>query len=342
MASRSNNDAPDAGVMPCTRCLEPTTANGGVCRVPHPGHLLSEGGKCFGGGNTMLMFGCEACKQTFSKSKPFLSTNDDWTFKPPKAQWCFKGKHTVKPLKAGELRKVYNDVVTINVAHDDTTEDIQEQLAQMDAAKVRILVVQAADGIYAEHVKPCLDLDMPLLEEIKLLDVCFAKIVLNAAKTRKLQAIELQNLPYDCEVEIKCPSLKEFDCRYFDGDCEWLQEMLDGAFVLEDFRIYKVAVDELSIASIALNQVIITRSDCLLDLTLFAPRLQHLQLQCCYALQRLTILDKHRILSHTLLPAKFKPSNFDVDTRMSCLSPAVKSTLSSHPRVEWDDDDSSM
>jgi hypothetical protein len=336
-SSSSNHNAPDAGVMSCTRCLEPTTSNGGVCRVPHPGHLLSDGGKFFGGDQTMLSFQCEACKQVFTKSKRFLST-DDWIFKPPTAQWCFKGKHTIKTLKAGELRKIYNDVVTINVALDDATENIQEQLAQMDAAKVLILVIQSADGGYAEDVNPCLDLDMPLLEEIKLLDVCFAKIVLNATKTPKLRNIELQNLPDACEVEIKCPSLKQFDCRYHNGDCLWVQEMLHVAVSLQDLRMYKVVVDELCIASNELKQVIITRSDCLFDLTIFAPRLQHLQLQCCYALQRLTIVDKHPTLS-LALPAKFKPSKIDVDTRMSCLSPAVKSTLRSNPRVEWDDDD---
>lgn len=314
----------------CTRCLEPISTSGITsCCVPHPEHLLDEMGKSFGGRDriTKVDLACNACQRTFSKSQKGDET--DFTFDPPSAQWCYHGPHTIKPIEEGDERRICRDIMTIDVSEGDTTAQVQHKINQLASTDVRILVIQAAD--FPEHVKPKLDIRLPKLEQIKILNVSFQKIVLNAQKTPKLRTIEHQNIPDDCNIEIKCPLLEEFNGRYHHGDCEWVQEMLDAATQLKIFQSYKLGVDEIQFRSSRdLRQVHLHRSDCCSFVSISGPNLEYVRLQGCYSLDRLTFPPGQDDLNS---------SQFVVETTNSCLSNQVVRMLTTHPRVQWNGDE---
>ncbi|CAB9517638.1 MYND finger [Seminavis robusta] len=312
----------------CTRCLLPTSANQGICCVPHPEYLMEDMGSSFGPDGQTLSFSCKACGEHFSKvNKDRHQTN--FSFQPAHAEWCFQGRHTVKPLKEGDERRICNDVATINRNDGDTTQQFQQRLTtEMDPSTVRILVIQNGDGFYDDTVEPVLDLHMPLLEELQLINVCFSKIVLNDAKTPRLSTIEMQNLPDECDMELKCSNLRDFNCRHHHGDCEWVQDMLDTTHQLVSFRTYKLGLDEVKFGPhlAMLKHIYIHRSDCLCDVVLGAPHLQYLRLQGCYSLESLKIKPKGG-------------SRFTVETVNSNMSQQVIKTLKNSPRVMWDGDE---
>jgi hypothetical protein len=80
--------------------------------------------------------------------------------------------------------------------------------------------------------------------------------------------------------------------------------MLKAATRLESFDSYKLWVKRLIFASNELRSVDIHRSDSLESLQLWAPRLEFLGLQACFALTRLVFRPWHE-LAHALVPRIF-------------------------------------
>jgi len=264
-----------------------------------------------------------------------------WTYEPTPCQWCYHGRHTIKRLK-DDRRRVGKRAETILVDEDDTTRSIQGKLNTINAEKVRILVIKKAEGsYYDEAIRPTLDLKMPKLEELQLLDVAFQNICLTPRTCPKLYFLEMQNIPDDCHVEIDCPLLQEVDVRHHHGDCKWVDTMLHVATNLQIFKSYKLGVGEISFAGSELKEIHLHRSDCLENVTIWAPRLKHLRMQGCYSLENLTF--PHQRPAHlgsadnenTLQ----QPTPFKVETTNSCLSPGIIQTLKNHPRITWERDE---
>jgi len=91
--------------------------------------------------------------------------------------------------------------------------------------------------------------------------------------------------------------------------------------------------DDIAFASNDLTDVRLHRSDNLSSITLWAPRLLTLNVQACYSLEDIVILEDH-VLSAGL-PADFAPTRFQLLTLNANLPPLLKASLLAHPRVAF-------
>ena len=119
-------------------------------------------------------------------------------------------------------------------------------------------------------------------------------------------------------------------------DCAWIHNMLKTATKLESFDSYKLRVGpELDFAGNSLKYIRLHRAELLESISVYAPRLQELNLQACYGLDgELRIVDSHP--DHPALPGR--PSAFFVNTTNACISPSIERVLGTNPRVMHDDD----
>ena len=111
--------------------------------------------------------------------------------------------------------------------------------------------------------------------------------------------------------KVLLPSLKRLRIEHYapDDDVRPINEMLAAATGLEQFGSYKLWVDEeLRFASNHLKRIRIYRSDCLSSLSIWAPNLEHLNLQCCWDLENVKLLTSHPTLSRDL------PGNHELST----------------------------
>ena len=156
-----------------------------------------------------------------------------------------------------------------------------------------------------------------------------------------MEELFLQNIPSECELEVKLPELKSFSMYYYDppDDDTWIHDMLATAKKLQTFDSYKLRVGpELHFASNDLQSIRLHRAELLDSLSVYAPNLKDLNLQGCYGLDGdLTILDSHP--NFTKPPGR--GSNFHVNVTNACYSDSISRTLESHPRVMWDGPDDS-
>lgn len=285
----------------------------------------------FGPSGTSLNMFCGACSNVFSKSAPGLVTTDsnpEWTYEPTNCRWCYEGPHTTNPIPPGDDRRIRNDIASIIA-----TTDIQEKIDAIPSG-VRILSIKSAGGCFDDSLNPVLNRPLPNLEKLQLIDVAFSEVKLNSELTPKLEDLEMQNIPDECDIQVVCPALKFFDMRYFHGPDQWVDVMLRAATKLEKFQSYKLGVSTISFQSNELREIHLHRSDILGSVTIWAPRLEYLRLQGCYSLEDIEILDDHPLAKY--LPPNFDKTDFDVDTTNSCLSPRCSYVLETHPRVAWE------
>ena len=78
------------------------------------------------------------------------------------------------------------------------------------------------------------------LEVLQLIDVAFRRVALTPETTPALRELEMQNVPEDCEICVRCPELRKVAIRYYPGDEGWVQAMLDHAPKLRTFDSYKL------------------------------------------------------------------------------------------------------
>ena len=286
-----------------------------------------------GGGNNSWRFSCKACGESYEKSSPTYNVAAAPITRGPK--FCYTGLHTIKPLPESDQRRVSNDVLVI-----DCGPNMQREIDNIPKTMpdVKILTIRRT-GCYDESINPVLNLKMPKLKTLKLIDVCFSKINLNSELTPSIEELELQNIPDECELSVKLPNLKNISFYYYSGDDgEWVNEMLATATKLERFDSYKFRVyspPTLHFASNELRYIRLHRAECLHSLSVYAPKLETLSLQACYGLDGdLTILETHP--NFTRPPGR--PSTFLVDGTNACLSPSILQTLRNNPRVVFDDD----
>lgn len=142
----------------------------------------------------------------------------------------------------------------------------------------------------------------------------------------------MQNVPEECDVDIQLPLLEDLTVHYFRGDGEVMQRMLDAAKNLRTFDSYKLwSNKDIEFASNSLTDIRLHRSDALSTITLWAPRLQHLNVQACYSLDEINILEDHELKSD--LPEGFTPTRFQITTLNANLSPELLVELRRNPRV---------
>lgn len=113
------------------------------------------------------------------------------------------------------------------------------------------------------------------------------------------------------------------------GRSRSIDDMLAAATKLRTFKFHKLWVGALSLAIDNLVSVDLHRSDSLGWLKIWAPSLQSLGIQACYALRRLDFLDVHPMQSQ--LPADHVVPDLVVNTLKANLSGQAKQSLRDHP-----------
>ena len=129
------------------------------------------------------------------------------------------------------------------------------------------------------------------------------KLHLTKELTPNLVDLEIRNLPESCDFKVLLPTLKRLRIEYYhpERDALPINEMLAAATGLEQFGSYKLWVsDELRFASNHLRRLRIYRSDCLSSVSIWAPNLDQLYLQCCWDLENVKLLTSHPTLSQDL------------------------------------------
>ena len=165
----------------CTRCLEVIDINK-PCTVSHPPHMLEDGGASFGGGSNTWFFNCMACNEAFSKR----SANFDGLDTAPIVsgeKFCYNGHHTIKPLKDSDQRRNHEGTLLLYAGST-----LQQQITDIPNTmpNVRFLVIQSR-GSYDDILAPSLEVAMPMLQSLKLIDVAFGKVKLNHELTPMIE-----------------------------------------------------------------------------------------------------------------------------------------------------------
>ena len=239
IADALNPRLPDAIVLcvhaflPCARCGA-SMADGG-CRVPHPPHLLVDTGSVFGSGESRKSHSCRACGQDYTMVSRLDAAGNE--LGAPRCEsgtpLCFSGAHTLGPLAADDERRVWRDLADV-VADAD----VQDAIDALDA-DVRLVKVRSAQW-YDDSITPTFARPLARLEVLQLIDVAFRRVALTPETTPALRELEMQNVPEDCEICVRCPELRKVAIRYYPGDEGWVQAMLDHAPKLRTFDSYKL------------------------------------------------------------------------------------------------------
>lgn len=218
--------------------------------------------------------------------------------------------------------------------------NLQKEIEEIPSTmpNVRILTIRST-GCYDDSLSPTLDVSMPLLETLKLIDVALDRVKLNTELTPLIEELFMQNIPDDCDLTVLLPELKSFSMHYYGppNNDAWIHDMLSTATKLQTFDSYKLRIGpELHFASNDLQSIRLHRAECLESLSVYAPKLRELSLQACYGLDgELTILESHPGFSRP----SGRPSAFSVNTANACLSQSIARTLRSNSRAMLDDDD---
>ena len=315
--------------LDCTRCGEPC-APGTRCRVPHPPHLQVDMGGQFGAGGSKWHYQCKACSCHYTLSKDDPSDEGMVCIDGP--AYCFEGEHTTQPIPASDKRRVSPDLVSL-----EPSPDLQARLDELPIThpNLRVLIVRA--HMYDDQLRPTLNVALPHLEEIQLIDVAFNSVTLDESTTPNLRKLRMQNIDDSADLTLSLPLLEEVTIHYYGGNPYPIETMLAAATRLRTFDSYKLwCGDCLCFASNDLTEVSLHRSDSLNGVSLWAPRLRSLNLQACYSIEEVEILDDHPLKAE--LPFGFPWTRFLVITQNANISPEALAYLGSHPRVELDHD----
>ena len=291
------------------------------------------------GGTCSWSFGCKACGSSFTKT----SSDSNAMKSAPITrgpEYCYVGSHSIKPIQEHDQRRVRDDTLVLY-----TGPDLQSQINQIPSThpNVSVLTIQSHSGFYDDSVEYSLEVAMPKLTKVQLIDVSFSHVKLDNELTPLVEELFMQNIPDECNLTVLLPELKSFTMFYYGPteNEEWISKMLTTAKKLKTFESYKLRVGELHFASNELETIRLHRAELMCYLSVYAPKLKMLNLQACYDLNEIKLLDEH--------PNFIKPagagSKFTVDTTNACITRSIANTLEQNPRVEWigrDDDDDMM
>jgi hypothetical protein len=318
--------AAEAAAGMCTRCLQPNDGRS-RCRVSHPVRDREDCGGMFSGGRSVSSFFCAACRQSFS----FVTTMaDDGTESPQTiegARWCYDGRHSAAALPASDRRRV--------IPHTVELEAGPGLQAQLDSLPADVETLTVTSAMYDDSRAFTLAKRLPKLQTLKLIDVCFSKVLLTAETTPALRSLQLQNVPDACDLQVVCAELRDVSLHYWraDGKPQVLDNMLRAATKLERFDSYKLWSNaQLRFASPALTSIDLHRADSLRSLSIWAPNLTSLRLQGCYSLQAIEFPAAHPLAA--ALPAGYVCSKpLRVVSENANLGAVAASALRAHPRA---------
>ena len=283
-----------------------------------------------------LSYTCTACNKQWRESThqtwhPAAADRPSWTEVHETiitgSKWCYQGHHTMDPIPASDKRvKRSSDVDLI------PNPSLQQQLNSLPTT-VRRLTVCANRSFPDESYS--LEAHLPDLEVLVIDGYQFNKLVLTAELTPKLQKLTLKNLGdiNACDFRVTAPLLKDIEIQYMDTSSSApINAMLAACTRLEKFYSHKLQVFQpIHFASTELKSLSIRRSDCLSKLSVYAPRLEKLELIACYDLESVKILNSHR-LSSQLQPGTV-PTIFTVNLENSLCSNRLMTYFQQHPRV---------
>ena len=279
---------------------------------------------------------CGACDNVFKTQRRQNEDNHTIVEGP---QLCFGGNHTLNSLPDSDKRKIWNDVVLIDGKSDhDLQVKIEHELSPEKQAGVVILQIMGClkPATICHHLTNLTTLRLFEVGD-PINNVSNFKLHLTADLTPKLSDLELRSVPDKCDFKVVLPTLRKFSIDHFapghpDGDTGSINRMLAAATELEIFDAFKLwNVEELNFSSNHLKSIKLHRSESLRVLSIWAPNLEHLNLQGCYSLDRIRILTAHPILGEDL-PRNHIPSKFSVNIRNANLSPSAMASLDRNSR----------
>ena len=195
-------------------------------------------------------------------------------------------------------------------------------------------VLNLTNRDYDESITASLCHQMINLTTLSVEDVHITKLHLTAELTPKLVDLDLRNVPHDCDFNVVVPTLKRISIEFYTPDQEALpiNNMLAAATNLETFVSYKLWVcGELIFAGNNLRIIDLYRSDALRSVKIWAPNLEHLNLQACYGMSRVKILKRHPTLRKDL-PKGHEPSTFTVNVVNAVMSASAIRSLEASGR----------
>lgn len=207
------------------------------------------------------------------------------------ARWCYRGEHTKKDVPKNDKRTVKKDAVYLTKGPD-----LQQQINSIPRSTKRVVI---SDNMYDDRQSFNFALKLPKLKVLHLIDINFSKITLNPELTPNITELHLQNTPFDCDLQIRLPKLKEVTIHYYGGGEEQetrvINEMLACAPKLKIFNSYKLRVSNLKFThSKHLESIRLHRAECTFQIEVNSPALQVLNLQAAYCLEKVKILPRKR------------------------------------------------
>jgi len=157
-------------------------------------------------------FDCEACGKSFTKTSPDFDGLDTALITNG-AKFCYSGYHTINPIKNTNQRRVRDDVLVLNAGPN-----LQKEIDACPSIKpnISVLTIQST-GCYDDKIIPKLEIALPQLETLRLIDVFFGTVTLNTELTPKIHELYMQNIPGKCNLTVLLPELKTFTMHYYNG-----------------------------------------------------------------------------------------------------------------------------
>lgn len=305
----------------CGRCGR--SSSKGKCEVPHPPHLRVDKGSVQNREGYKNSFQCLACRQLITTLSQSFSCGNNVIVEGPK--FCFRGKHISTLLPESDDRRIHKGLVNID-GPGNMQPRIKDVLDLQRQAGVKTLTIS---GQSDETFPVTLSYRASNLTTLKIIDMHIKTLHLTEDLTPRLTDLELRNVPSDCDFKVIVPTLKNVSIQFLtpDGEAAVINDMLAAATRLEKFDSYKLWVgEELRFASNMLEIIDLHRSDGLEALSIWAPNLQHLGLQACYCMEKITVLKEHPKLSKEL-PVGHIPTTFTVNTLNANISKAARRVL---------------
>jgi hypothetical protein len=307
-------------IAKCTRCGE--DASVGQCKVPHPKHMRIQGCMSFGPDGARADYSCEACGESYTLCEK------DGVKSVEGPEFCFVGEHTTGHIDSDDERRVYKGVVNLSPSGGS----IQHQLDNLeDKANITVVTIMA-EGSFCEE-EYTFELNLPKLQELTIEDCAVQKLVLNDTLTPQLKKLKVQNAADEVEWLVECSNLEEISVNYLrPADDEMILKMLEKANKLVRWDSYKLHImGEIVFISTQLEHIRIHRADCLQEFAVYSPVLRNLDLQACYDIQCIGILeewDGFPKIDNTTA------SKFRVNLLNACLPEGLEQALRDHERVE--------
>mmetsp|Transcript_17316 Transcript_17316/g.24225 ORF Transcript_17316/g.24225 Transcript_17316/m.24225 type:complete len:391 (+) Transcript_17316:212-1384(+) len=316
----------------CLRCLQHIGGRGRCCVAHSISHRRDDGHVVDDRAITQKFF-CYACKKNYSVIYR-RARNGTFTRKMKGAEFCFRGRHTRKPIADDDRRRVISQEVNLHAGPE-----LQQQIDDLALSNQSIQRLNiASDGYYDTKQKPIsIEMKFPRLRHLTLIDIPVGNLKLNEVLTPNLEHLELKNIGNECDMEITLPKLRNACIHFWAGPSKVINDMLRVAVNLEVFETYKLWIDKLTFGSNVLHTIDLHRADKLRELLIWAPSLRTLNLQGCMKLDNIQFLRRHQL--RRKLPLTFSNKNpLTVQMKHSRVSARAMDTLGKHPRFRLAED----